>query len=197
MNSKKLMAIMFVIAFAANCFGQQKIPVKSAHFHSINNMGLMEGQTGSAFQLQTVNGIQYKSWFGGIGLGLDYYRFRTIPLFADIRKEFGKAGNKFFVFADAGISFYWQKDKDVKQFPIDDKFENGFFGETGVGYKFKLNSKVAFLFSGSYSCKKLTETGNTYYYIPFYTTVDPTYPNPAEKINYHLNRLLLNVGIEF
>ncbi len=27
-------------------------------FHSINNVGLLEGETGSAFQLQTINGAQ-------------------------------------------------------------------------------------------------------------------------------------------
>src|SRR5664279_970813 len=75
------------------------------NFRSIINLGLLEGQAGSAFQLQTLNGVQSNSWFAGLGIGLDYYRYRTIPLFLEIRKEFGKQQNKPFVYMDGGMSF--------------------------------------------------------------------------------------------
>src|ERR1700693_3532063 len=90
---------------------QQNNSVRLWQYHSINSVGLLEGETGSAFQLQTINGVNYKSWFAGAGLGLDFYRLRTIPLFADFRKEFGKSSNKIFVYSDVGINFSWVTDQ--------------------------------------------------------------------------------------
>jgi len=200
LSIKKISAVLILTLVIANSFAQQKKINKPFQFHSINNVGLLEGQAGSSFQLQTINGAQYKSWFIGIGVGLDYYRFRTIPLFMDARKEFGKGTNKIFVYADAGINFYWKRDKDAKQFYADDKFENGFYGEVGAGYKLKLNPKLSLFFSGGYSYKKIVEEGSYYnYYLPpgiFFIDPLPGYGGQS-KIRYNLNRLAMKAGIEF
>ncbi|MBS1935120.1 MAG: hypothetical protein JST96_14050 [Bacteroidetes bacterium] len=143
--------------------------------------------------MQTINGVKYKSWFGGIGVGLDYYCYCTIPLFAEIRKEFLKSANKIFVYADAGTNIYWQRGNDAKHFPIHDKFKNGFYGEIGAGYKFILSRKSALQFSIGYSYKKLTEQG-TYLFID--TGFGPS-TNDVEKINYNFNRLVLKTGVIF
>ena len=199
MNKRILLSNIIVVIISANCFAQQKSADKPFQFHSINNVGLLEGQAGSALQLQTINGVQHRSWFAGIGVGLDYYRYRTIPLFVDVRKEFGKSKNKFFIYADAGMNFYWMRDKDVKQFYISDKLRNGFYSEAGTGYKCILNASLSLLFSCGYSYKALAETGGSYYLYP----VDPLPGVPSapsytpEKINYHLNRLILKIAIEF
>jgi hypothetical protein len=185
-----LLSVM-TICFSA-LFGQQKSISRPLRFQSINNIGLLEGQAGSAFQLQTVNGAQYKSWFAGVGIGLDYYRYRTIPLFLDVRKEFGKRSNKLFIYADAGMNLYWERDKDVKQFPVDDKIKNGFYGEAGVGYKWKLNQRINLLFNAGYSYKNITEEGTYLYMNPILAVMS----YPVEKINNNLNRLVLKVGIE-
>jgi hypothetical protein len=198
MKNKKSFILVLVMIFGINCIAQQKNTNHFFRFHSINNEGLILGQAGSAFQLQTTNGFQHQSWFGGVGIGLDFYRLRSIPLFADFRKEFGKSENKFFVFADAGINFHWASDKEAKQFPMNDKVKNGFYGETGIGYKIKLNQKIAVLFSGSYSYKKLVEEGNNYIYYTYPIINGTDYPlPPKEKITYNLNRLILKLGVEF
>ena len=185
-----LLSVM-TICFSA-LFAQQERISRPLRFQSINNIGLLEGQAGSAFQLQTVNGAQYKSWFAGVGIGLDYYRYRTIPLFLDVRKEFGKRSNKLFIYADAGMNLYWERDKDVKQFPVDDKIKNGFYGEAGVGYKWKLNQRINLLFNAGYSYKNITEEGTYLYMNPILAVMS----YPVEKINNNLNRLVLKVGIE-
>jgi hypothetical protein len=125
-------------------------------------------------------------------MGLDFYHFRTIPLFLDLRKEFGQANNKFFVYADAGINFYWQRDKDAKQFYYNDKFKNGLYSEVGAGYKIKISQESSVLFSAGFSYKKITEQGDSYWYNPGY----PGAPYTLEKINYNLNRLVLKAAIE-
>ena len=190
---------MFNTCIDNNCrrnklFCSAKKEMKTWQFHSFNTVGLLEGETGSAFQLQTINGFQTKSWFFGAGVGLDYYRLRSIPLFADVRKEFGKKENKFFLYADGGINFYWLRDKDVKQFYVDDKFKNGFYGETGFEYKFNVNRKLVLTLNGGYCYKKLTEDGYNYYGWGPITGL-PSYP--TSKIVYNLNRVVLKIGIEF
>ncbi|HLK30645.1 MAG TPA: hypothetical protein VKT28_18860 [Puia sp.] len=182
---------------SAHCFGQQKNQSRRFQFHSINNFGLINGQADPALQIQTINGLQHKSWFGGIGLGLDYYRLRSIPLFVDVRKEFGKTKDRFFLFADAGTNFYWKRDKDAKQFYEEDKFKNGFYGEVGAGYKIKLNQKFSLISSLSFNYKKLIEKGRNYFYCDPMACPITSLPPPEEKIDYNLNRLVFKAGIEF
>ena len=193
MNRQSFIFIFLFVTTIAKCAAQQNNTNKPLQFHSINNVGLLAGQAGSAFQLQTVNGAQYKSWFGGIGIGLDYYGYRTIPLFIDLRKEFSKAHNKLFVYADAGPNFYWKRNKDAKQFLIDDKFKNGFYSEAGAGHKIKINQKSSLLFCAGVSYKKITEEGHSVWFDLGF----PDAPYPLEKINYNLNRLVLKTSIEF
>ena len=96
MRNQKIIIIALLIFISVKNFAQENGINKQFPFHSINNIGLLEGQSGAAFQAQTINGFQKRSWFAGIGVGLDYYRYRTIPLFVDVRKEFGNANNKNF-----------------------------------------------------------------------------------------------------
>jgi hypothetical protein len=176
---------------------QQKSLPAQWQFHSINNVGLLEGETGSAFQLQTINGAQYKSWFAGVGLGLDFYRLRSIPLFADIRKEFGKGNNKLFAYADMGINFSWVTDQQKTSYVQNDKFSNGFYSDLGLGYKVSAGEKNAILLSLGYSFKKSVESYDQMYFYPN-GYFDPGEPDLSkQKINYSLNRLTLKIGWEF
>ena len=74
-------------------------------FRSQNYVGLLEGNEKSAFQLSTVNGIQLGTWFLGAGTGIDYYLYRTIPLFFSVNKDLKLAKPGFFFSADGGTNF--------------------------------------------------------------------------------------------
>jgi hypothetical protein len=196
---KILICLILLTVKLHTAFAQQKTLASPWSFQSILNFGLLEGETGSSFQLQTINGAQYKSWFAGIGLGLDYYRLRTIPLFLDIRKEFGKNRDKLFVYADGGISFTWVTDaqKSNYYFP-NPQFHNGFYSDLGLGYKAVVGKRTALLISIGYSYKKAIES----YTMPIYgyQNLYPTYMmqnGPDEQINYSLNRLSMKIGWEF
>jgi hypothetical protein len=195
---KKIKQMLFFCILTGSVFiasAQQNKPAGQWSFHSLNNVGLLEGQTGSSFQIQTINGAQYKSWFGGIGLGLDFYRYRTIPLFFDIRKEFGRSSNKLFVYTDMGINFCWLTDNEKINYYQNDQFNNGLYADFGLGYKIGLGKKDHdhLLLSLGYSFKKLKETYDAPEY--FY----PPSPGPISKdqINYSLNRLSIKIGWEF
>lgn len=190
-----LLLTILVFNFSHSSAQQQNQP-HPWQFQSIANVGLLEGQTGSAFQLQTINGARYKSWFAGIGLGLDYYRFRTIPLFLDIRKEFGRGNNKFFMYADGGISFSWVTDMEKSGYWPDEQFHNGFYSDLGLGYRTSVGKNSAFLISLGYSYKKVNETYSNNY-IPYNYLPDPGLLYDKEQINYSLNRVSMKIGWVF
>jgi hypothetical protein len=195
-KSKYVLLLWICNATTFACLAQQKKSDNPWGFQSVLNVGLLEGQTGSAFQLQTINGAQYKSWFAGVGLGLDYYRFRTIPLFLDIRKEFGSGSSRVFLYADAGISFSWVTDQQKLGY-TDDHFSNGFYSDMGLGYKAIVGKRNAVLISVGYSHKKSTESYATYYFYPQGYPPGPMGSVPKEQINYSLNRLSIKMGWMF
>ena len=188
---KRRLILAFIVFMSGKVFAQQKTTAHTWQFHSVNNIGLLEGQVGSAFQIQSINGMQYQSWYAGIGLGLDFYRYRTIPLFIDVRKEFGSSVNKFFAYADGGVHFPWLTDNEKMTYLSDGHFNTGFYTDLGMGYKIALGRTNHLLLSVGYSLKKLEETMEYYYYFPPINAVD------KEHVNYSLNRLTLKVGWEF
>jgi hypothetical protein len=188
-----IFSVILMLGFG-HASAQQKTPASTWKFHSINNIGLLEGQTGSAFQLQTINGVQYKSWFAGAGVGLDFYRYRTIPLFADLRKEFGHGANKFFLYADLGIGFSWVTDNEKMAYVTNDHFSNGFYDDFGVGYKISMGKRNAMLISLGYSYKKIVESYNDGIYFGYPPAEGFDY---TEQINSYLNRLSIKIGWVF
>jgi hypothetical protein len=191
---KQLCVLIFLVCIIiSNCDAQKNNPGSLWQFHSINQVGLLEGQAGSAFQAQTINGAGYKSWFAGVGVGLDDYKYRTIPLFFDVRKEFGKSDNKFFIYADAGIHFSWVTDKQKMPYVGDDRFNNGFYSDAGMGYKIVLSKNNFLLMDIGYSFKKLKET----YKPPIFSYGMEALYGQEEQNNYNLNRLSIKIGWEF
>jgi hypothetical protein len=164
-------------------------------FHSINSLGLVNGSNDVSALLQSVNGFQKKNWFLGIGVGLDYYYFRTVPVFADARYSFGKKKNKLFVYADGGINIDWVEEYAPGQIVIWDgsgsnnEFFNGIYTDAGFGYLIKMKKENALQLSLGYSHKSLKEE-NTY--------LDWRTQKSQTDINkYKLNRILLKLGWQF
>ena len=162
-------------------------------FHSINSLVLVNGWAGPAASIQSVNGFKKGRWFAGVGAGIDYYRYRTVPLFADIRYEAGKKINKFFAYANAGINFTWVQDYLIIEPTIwnnntSNDFKNGLYTDAGIGYSVGMKNENAFVLSLGYSQKNLSEI-STYQWRSgeWFTT----------KNTYHLNRIMLKAGWKF
>ena len=116
------------------------------------------------------------------GIGLDYYRYRTIPLFLDLRKEFFSGPDKLFVYADAGVSFAWVSDNQKSGY-IDEKFSNGFYDDFGLGYKRVIAKHSAIILSLGYSYKKLSQTYNQYnFYTDWLPGFGPAISNAKNKL---------------
>lgn len=181
--------LLLLLAF---CVGTTSAQTKPG-FRSQNYLGLIEGRAGSAFQFQTINGVQYGTWFGGLGAGLDWYLYRSMPVFLSLNKDF-KAGNRtFFLSLDGGTNFAWEKRKSEWGEFEASKFYPRFYGGMGIGYKAGLkNNKDAVIFSLGYSYKQLRERQTKYAYC-----YNPPCQITYEYYDYKTNRVSLRLGWQF
>jgi hypothetical protein len=124
-------------------------------FSSINQVGVVTGADRDAPIIQTINGLSYKSWSAGIGIGIDTYSERSVPLFFDARKSFGKGDNKPFAYADAGVNFGWLNfiQREEQSFPEYD--QPLMYYDAGIGWNIPIGSKTGFIISAGYSIKQL------------------------------------------
>jgi len=185
MKNKSTVVLMlsFAIVFSASA---QKNRIR---FQSMNQFGIVGGENQVNTAFQTVNGLKYSNFFSGIGIGLDYYRYRTLPLFFDERWYFGD-DKKGFVYGDIGYNFP-VKDKPEKEisYYTSYHFTGGVYTDFGIGYQVHVHKKSSMVFSLGYSYKKLK-----------IRTADG--PNPFdgytyENYNYSFNRMILKAGLVF
>jgi hypothetical protein len=149
-----------------------------------------ETETGTAFQ--TVNGIRFSNWFSGIGIGVDNYHYKTLPLFFDVRWYFGSE-KKVCVYGDLGYNFPMKNKpgKEMRYYYYDNyHFKGGIYSELGIGFKTKFIKKSSILFGFAYGNKQLQSQIGV---IPTCVGCDPYSYN--YKLDYE--SVLLKTGIEF
>jgi len=168
----------------------------SLEFRSQNYIGLLEGDNGSAFQFNTINGVQKGTWFAGLGTGFDWYLYRSVPLFLSVNKDWKPSNRTFFFSVDGGVNFPWIKDEPQRT-PWDDfitdEFKAGYFWGAGLGYKagFK-NKKDALVLNLGYSFKQLKEERT----VPM-PCISPPCPTSTDRYNYKTNRVSVRLGWQF
>jgi len=140
---------------------KQEQPAKkgcSCAFSPIIQVGILHGSKGGYFQAQAINGIRYKTWYAGLGIGVDYYYRLSIPLFVDVRKYFFDKPGMLFLYADAGIDMPVGKKEKVNNWTqTQNVYSNGFYGDGGIGYALGgAHSKKPLLISAGYSYKNVT-----------------------------------------
>ena len=190
----KYFLLVLLMTVALVSFGQKKNAAYK--FHSINNISLVNGDNEVSAGLQSINGFQKDNIFAGVGIGLDYYLYRTVPLFADFRYEFGKTKNKFFAYADGGVNFDWVEE-DYNDGPIfiwdgsrnTSAFHNGAYTDIGLGYMVGTKKGGGLVLSLGHSYKSLKKTVS---YMDWRTqeTISDVY-------HYDFNRIVLKVGWKF
>ena len=178
-----LLVVLWLHGFAS---AQQRLT-----FHSQNYVGMLEGEAGTSVQLHTVNGLQYRKWFGGIGAGLDYYYFRSIPLFLSLNRDLNIKRNKFYFSADGGINFPWVKNTTFYWAEQED-FSPSHYWAGGMGYKLAINKQNRLLLHIGYSYKHMIQ--ETQYEYP---CLIPPCPVSKQRYDYYLKRLSLKAGWMF
>jgi hypothetical protein len=192
MKTKYITACLLLLTLQTNAQQKNSLPAnKKFIFHSIAQAGLLEGESTSASQFSSINGIQYKTWFGGIGIGLDHYNIRTVPVFASIRKDVFNKNSTPFVYADLGTQFVWPGNNDKWQYG-DQDFKAGLYYNAGAGYKLAIAKKHALMFSAGYSEKKFSYSSS--YTLTCLVAPCPEYKNSTEYI---LRRLSFQLGFMF
>jgi hypothetical protein len=193
----RMSLIIIAINLTVSLCAQEKLPVAknknncSCGFQTMIQGGLLEGARGASWHLQTVNGAYYKTWFAGVGVGLDYYSMRTIPLFLDLRKDLFKNKRTPFLYADAGIHFDWLKTKEKPGWGSSE-YDRGFYYDAGVGYKIALGNRDALQVSTGYTMKRLREERSV---VPW--CIQPPCNPSKEYYNYSFSRISFKVGWQF
>lgn len=188
MNPKFLTIFLFssLIHVAIFC---QNYKIK---FHSLNSVGIIFGKSKESISIESVNGIKYKNWFTGIGLGVDYYQNKSYPLFIDARKYFWNK-EKVFAFADIGynISANNSPGTDINYF-TSYKLDGGIYSAIGLGLRMKISKGYSLLISTGYSYKQMQGK---------YTVINPCLTGVCPKdyytFIYGYGRILLKAGIGF
>lgn len=160
-------------------------------FESSVRGGLLEGDNGSAFQLQAVNGLRYKTWSVGLGVGLDYYMGRSFPLFFELRRSFGSTQKAPFVYAAGGYNFPWLKEAEKDWGFV--KADGGLYTDAGIGYQLPVMKKSLLFFSLGYSQKAYAKYQSAPIWIDFF----PSPPAPTIKTDYTFRRLSIKTGLRF
>jgi hypothetical protein len=183
----KFILIVIIILPSAIINGQKT----KLNFYSAVQAGILEGEEGSSFQLQSINGIKYKTWATGIGVGLDYYHTRSIPLFLDIRKSIFNSSKSPFVYASGGYHFPWSTTKDKFGYAnLDSKA--GIYYDAGIGYRLPVLKNNSLFFSAGYSLKRFSQEVSYYTYC-----LTGNCPEYRQRFDYSFRRISIRTGLQF
>jgi hypothetical protein len=126
---------------------------KGYTFRSSIGVGFAAGQSGSSPVIQMVNGFGNRNVSAGIGIGIDGYHARSVPLFLQLQKEFLKGDEKIFIYADGGINNPWVRSWDMDPWNMTFRYERGAYFDAGGGYKLYFEKWGGFLVSAGYTGK--------------------------------------------
>ncbi|MGZ5222212.1 MAG: hypothetical protein ACXWC7_19150 [Chitinophagaceae bacterium] len=167
------------------CFLFSNAQSSRIRYHGMVQAGLIHGVQEPAFLIQTIQGVQYKTWSVGLGAGLDAYYRQSAPLFIDLRKKILNKPNTPFLFADLGGNIPF--DKSEKDIYLKTTYSGGKYYDIGVGYQWAMEKNTAFNLSIGYSHKYINS-------ISYYGYIDEPI---KEEMNYTLRRLSLKAGLSF
>jgi len=192
MLNKILITLFFLLATIGLQAQQKPTEKKKAcgcSFTSVNQIGLLAGEKGESFQVQTINGLRYRTWMVGAGVGIDGYLYRSIPLFFQLRKEFNLKSNAFFIYNDIGLNYPWIS-SNQKVFRDERDYDPGVYYDGGIGYKLLLK-KQALVFSGGFSLKEFKDNRSSFS-CPFFGPCN----EQVDVYSYSLRRLSFKLGIQ-
>lgn len=193
MNLIKKIIILSFISLSICC----TVPAqKKAEFSSAFKAGLLNGEADKAgAELQLVSGVAYKTWFSGIGTGIDYYSgFKSIPVLIEVKKDLQQKKNTPFVSADFGYN--WPLvNKDYKlNYGLKYKFQGGLYYEVSAGYKFVLSNSLSIALSAGYSYKNFKEKDTAYYGVG---PLDQPLPPRIDLYDYKFRRMSIKMAFWF
>jgi hypothetical protein len=185
-----LPAIVFLFCFCHSIHAQKQ----QIKFSGINQFGILTGKSDQTYQLQTINGVRYKTWFAGVGAGLEEYYRKTIPVFIDLRRYLFSGKATPFAYADLGFSFPYEKNEEAEW--QRSEYKKGLYYDLGVGYSIPLKGSLAFNFSAGYCHKELHESR---YYRSFwdFPPYDQSAWNKDADYDFTFRRISIKAALQF
>lgn len=187
----KALLVLTIVSSCAlkNLVAQAPANGASKPFYEVSaEGGLVAGPFGNNLQLRLVNGVAYKTWFGGLGFGTDQYYHRTVPLFFELRRQIKKPGKGLYLYALAGTNFV-SRVKSNLVFEQTEYVPGGYF-DAGPGYKFHLSGKLFLRVECGYGIKAYRETLSL-------NDNNPPEPGTVTRNHYTLHDLSMRVGLGF
>ncbi|MDP4150556.1 MAG: hypothetical protein Q8927_06615 [Bacteroidota bacterium] len=208
---KTIIAAWFVLALLSQGLAQDKgsgvkspLPRHAWAFRSQEMGGLVSGEQGNYGQGYTINGVYKGPWFMGIGAGVDFYRYRTVPLFLSLEREWMQPGHDgWFTRLDVGVNVPWQSAPPTLYYPsgtvIGSHLLTAPYWDAEFGYKVFVNAhrNQAILISAGYSFKEVQNKETTVNYCPIAAlcNTDPSFN--TRRYTFYNRRLSLQVGYQF
>lgn len=167
-------------------------------FYLAPQVGLLNGNSHAGKMFGLTAGLATTDWVYGIGASIDYYKLRSVPVYAEVKRMLGNNKNTPFLYANAGINMDWVlANQHYHQHnwgwgaPLTDcNFSNGHFLETGAGVNIKNKEGKGFSLSLGYSSKSLSESWTENIWDPLENKFTPT----LRANKYSLNRVVFKVG---
>lgn len=153
--------IFFLSCLPLMAVAQQKDKI---NYYASYQFGMTVGKAYTTINAQMIQGIRYKNYQAGVGVALDPYGFRTIPVFGHVAYMLHPQKSSPYVYADAGVSIPWNSGVITEKNPATKqewhKLYSGLYAEAGIGYSIAINKRHAVTFSGGYSYKRFRYTEN-------------------------------------
>lgn len=169
----------------------QDFKLPTSKFQSAVQAGLLNGSKGVSVDLRAIAGFALKPLYVGLGAGIDYYRLRSMPIFASVRRDFGKIRKPAFVYADIGYNYAWLTEGNKANYSYygNSDYKGGLYYDIGVGGRLNRKSNQGFTLAAGFTKKQMTQEVKNFI-CPF---VGPCFTT-NETYRYNLGRLVIRAG---
>jgi hypothetical protein len=169
---------------------------KTKGFFNLSSLALLFGEGRDGYvpvpSLTMVNGYQFnKHFFGGLGIGFEYYDFGVLPLFLDAKYKFTSKGFSPFLSIKVGGSIPLQRYMEQNWEGEQNKTYGGVLFSPEIGIMLPVGQNDAFLISVGYHYQQLSYNSPTYYWYL------PEQSHSTRRVFTNYNRISLRVGFLF
>ncbi|HEY8898109.1 MAG TPA: hypothetical protein VIM79_24955 [Niastella sp.] len=164
----------------------------SCSFSSLNQAGVLNGSKGAFLTIQSINGIKYKSWFAGVGVGADGYYRASLPVFLDVRRDLLKKKETPFLYADVGYHFILDTKDRLSQWYENVYNRGSMYTDVGVGYRFGFTRTGSWVVSAGYTYKYVVYDNKYLYECPTARCYENYF-----TVKSYLHRYSMRLGYQF
>lgn len=189
---KSIITSLVVCTFALTLVtNAQEFKLPASKFQPIVQLGLLNGSKGTSADLHAIAGFALKPVYLGLGTGIDYYRLRSVPVFASIRRDFGKIRKPAFIYANLGYNYDWLTEANKAEYSYNNiyGYKGGLYYDIGFGGRLSKNSNLGLTLGAGYTFKQMTQEVKSIS-CPF---IGPCFTT-SETYKYNLGRLVIRAG---